>query len=212
MSERECRDCHEVKLASEFWRSNSSPDGLAYYCKACSSQRDAESARRRAQREGRSMRPFRGPGEELPEGFKGCPDRGHVLPLEGFPRNKNTTSGYATYRKPCQKARSRESRERVHGGGKHYHLKRRCGLGADEVEAKIKEQFGVCPICLTPNPQHVDHDHVTGKVRSVLCFNCNGGLGQFKDNPELLHRAADYVEGNVWKPTLVAPGVYQLPS
>lgn len=35
---------------------------------------------------------------------------------------------------------------------------------------------------------------MTGKVSPLLCFNCNGGLGQFKDDPEVLREAADYVE------------------
>jgi hypothetical protein len=89
---------------------------------------------------------------------------------------------------------------------------RRYGIGAAEVAAMTKAQMGVCAICLTPGPEHVDHDHKTGRVRAILCFNCNGGLGQFKDRPDLLRRGADYLEGNVWKPTLVAPGVYRLPS
>ncbi|WP_079194607.1 endonuclease domain-containing protein [Streptomyces sp. CB02923] len=59
---------------------------------------------------------------------------------------------------------------------------------------------------------HVDHDRRTGKVRDVLCFSCNAALGQFKDRPHVLKRAAEYPEGNVWKPTLVTPGIYQLPS
>ncbi|MGI5249363.1 endonuclease VII domain-containing protein [Actinacidiphila glaucinigra] len=76
----------------------------------------------------------------------------------------------------------------------------------------IGEQFGICCICLDAPAEHVDHDHGTGRVRGVLCFSCNAALGQFKDRPDVIRRAAAYVEGNVWKPTLVAPGVYQLPS
>ncbi|PJM96258.1 endonuclease domain-containing protein [Streptomyces sp. CB01373] len=59
---------------------------------------------------------------------------------------------------------------------------------------------------------HVDHPRGTGRVRGVMCINCNSGLGQLRDDPEAVDRAADHLEGNVWKPTLVAPGVCRPPS
>jgi hypothetical protein len=43
---------------------------------------------------------------------------------------------------------------------------------------------------------HLDHDHVTGKIRGVLCTNCNNGVGRFRDDPKLLRRLADYLERN----------------
>ncbi|MFE0703366.1 endonuclease domain-containing protein [Streptomyces sp. NPDC058872] len=59
---------------------------------------------------------------------------------------------------------------------------------------------------------HVDHCRETGRVRGVLCFNCNSAIGKLGDDPDTLRRAISSLEGNAWKPTLVAPGVYQLPS
>ncbi|AKJ14215.1 hypothetical protein ABB07_30440 [Streptomyces incarnatus] len=91
-------------------------------------------------------------------------------------------------------------------------MRRKYGLTKAERDALIASQGGVCCICLAAPPAHVDHCHETGRVRGVLCFSCNAALGQFKDQPEVIRRAAAYVEGNAWKPTLVAPGVYQLPS
>jgi hypothetical protein len=65
----------------------------------------------------------------------------------------------------------------------------------------VAAQGGKCPICQqTPKPTKllvsgfvVDHCHETGKVRSLLCSRCNGGLGMFKDNPQLLVRAIAYL-------------------
>jgi hypothetical protein len=132
--------------------------------------------------------------------MKRCPDCGKYKQLSEFPRNRRTKSGYATYCKPCHNARGNESRGRLYGSSRHYHLKRRYGIGATEVESLIREQGDVCAICERPNPDHVDHDHTTGRVRGVLCFNCNGGLGQFGDDPERLYRAAFYVEDTHQRP------------
>ena len=56
-----------------------------------------------------------------------------------------------------------------------------------------------CAICNTditqsPFDAHLDHDHITGKVRQLLCAKCNPGLGYFNEDPTLLRLAADYLE------------------
>ena len=90
---------------------------------------------------------------------------------------------------------------------KRKHLvKHKYGLSWEEYEHKFKEQSGTCAICKKAlqlftfetgtklETAHVDHSHVTGKVRGLLCSKCNSGLGLFKDNEVILRNAAEYLE------------------
>jgi hypothetical protein len=80
------------------------------------------------------------------------------------------------------------------------------GISADEYDMRFAEQGGVCAICRQPETQlggrrgttrlslAVDHDHASGRVRGLLCRNCNRGLGYFNDSPDRLRAAAAYLE------------------
>ncbi len=66
----------------------------------------------------------------------------------------------------------------------------------------LEEQNGVCAICGKPETKifknkvislAVDHDHKTGKVRSLLCYRCNGVLGLIFENPSLLNKYTEYL-------------------
>lgn len=126
--------------------------------------------------------------------MKTCPSCGQTLPVSEFPRNRSSRDGLATYCKPCHNKKGRETKIRLYGGTRHYHLKRRYGVGATEVQALIDAQGGLCAICHERPAEHVDRDHATGAIRGILCFNCNGGLGQFRDRVDLLRLAAAYLE------------------
>jgi hypothetical protein len=143
----------------------------------------------------------------VPDGHKWCPDCDTVKLLDEFPRNRSTSSGVVPYCKPCHNARGKASRDRV-GGARTYHLKKRYGLTAQEVDVLVAAQGGRCAICREAPAEHVDHDHQTGRVRGILCFNCNGGLGQFRDRHDVLTLAIAYLQGVTWADLLDREGVF----
>jgi hypothetical protein len=79
---------------------------------------------------------------------------------------------------PCHSQRSKESHDRLHGGSRNYHLRRRYGITAAEADAMCEAQGGLCALCQERPAEHVDHDHLTGRVRAILRFCCNQGAGR----------------------------------
>jgi hypothetical protein len=88
-------------------------------------------------------------------------------------------------------------------------------LGKEEYEKVLLMQNGKCGICKSVLENgidsHLDHDHVTGKVRGFLCHNCNLGVGKLGDSPESLSRAIEYLEKHTTPPNTVDPTTPQVP-
>lgn len=82
-------------------------------------------------------------------------------------------------------------------------LKSEFGINIDIYNEMLKAQNGQCAICGSKFADkagrmlHVDHCHKTGKVRGLLCTNCNTGLGKFKDDPSLMLKAIAYLQGQL---------------
>jgi cytidyltransferase-like protein len=89
------------------------------------------------------------------------------------------------------------------------HIKTKYGLSPSDFEQMGQLQNWRCAICGTSTPPlpsrgrklpwtawHIDHDHETGKVRALLCFNCNQLLGQSRDRITVLNSAARYLENH----------------
>jgi hypothetical protein len=98
------------------------------------------------------------------------------------------------------------------GGARSYRLRRRYGITAAEADAMLEAQGGLCALCRERPAEHVDHDHLTGKVRGMLCSCCNQGLGNFRDRADVLRSAIDYLERTTWTRQRERPGVYRLTS
>jgi len=79
-------------------------------------------------------------------------------------------------------------------------LRRKFGIGLNEYEEMIVKQEGNClickEVCSTGRRLAVDHCHVTGKVRGLLCSKCNIAIGLLKDDVSLLATAIDYLNSH----------------
>ncbi|GGK67020.1 hypothetical protein Ppa06_23700 [Planomonospora parontospora subsp. parontospora] len=84
-----------------------------------------------------------------------------------------------------------------HGSERNYRLRHRYGITEAEADRMHAEQGGLCAICREGEAEHVDHCHETGRVRGLLCFNCNNGLGHFRDDLRVMDLAVLYLLGQV---------------
>ena len=191
-----CPDCRQELDVAKFQRNSRNKDGLGFYCAACANARQAESRRRRV-----GPLRFRTKPADIvvAPGHKWCPACGEVKPLTGFPKNRSKRSGYMTYCKPCHNQICRRNKDKF-GGARNYHLRRRYGITVEHYDQMFAEQKGLCAICREAPAEHVDHDHQTGRVRGLLCFNCNGALGQFRDRRNLMLAAIAYLDANGFVP------------
>ena len=96
-------------------------------------------------------------------------------------------------------------RDKAHRKYKHYiqNLEKKFGLTHEEYQKMFYEQNGVCAICGKPETAvragstlrlAVDHDHKTGRNRSLLCGKCNKLLGFACEDKEILESAIEYLE------------------
>ena len=82
------------------------------------------------------------------------------------------------------------------------HRLKKLGVSREQWLATLHKQLGACAVCGKHEHDtkdgkrglHQDHDHVTGKVRGILCSNCNQLLGRVKDSTAHLHRLIEYIE------------------
>jgi len=104
-------------------------------------------------------------------------------PVSMFNKHKGRPAGINSMCKSC--AKEQEFPRRL----------KRYGISKEDYLALLADQEGLCAICEEDNDRGlvIDHNHLTGVVRGLLCRQCNMALGAFQDNPLLLLRAAAYL-------------------
>ena len=102
-----------------------------------------------------------------------------------------------------ERIKQNQARHRARSPARGDYLFRRYGLTQEDYEQRLAAQGGGCDICGGPPGRGrggklrrycVDHDHKTGRLRGLLCKDCNAALGHARDNPATLRQLADYVE------------------
>lgn len=81
-----------------------------------------------------------------------------------------------------------------------WNLKRYYGITLEFYNQMMRNQNNKCAVCEISQGDSdrrfsVDHCHTTGRIRGLLCTNCNRGLGLLKDDPKLIESAIRYLEG-----------------
>ena len=124
--------------------------------------------------------------------------------------NRSHKRGWNWRCKPCQSAvtkRRYESSTDYRSQLRDNAVKRKCaqyGLTTEQAVEMWEQQERGCKLCLKPLPSpgecktetkgtHIDHCHVSGKVRGILCSRCNHAIGLFEDDAARLLRAAAYL-------------------
>jgi len=92
-----------------------------------------------------------------------------------------------------------EVRDRYRAHARAYQQEKgrfaRHGITMDQFHAMFEAQGECCKICrLVMARPHIDHDHKTGRIRGLLCYQCNVAIGLLKDDPIRMRVAAAYVE------------------
>ncbi len=119
----------------------------------------------------------------------------HKITVEEFCKNKEK------YTKKYQRKKHLNYECRGFEYNKTIYLKRKYGIDLEEYYKILESQNNCCIICGIHESKmetmlSVDHCHTTGKIRGLLCHNCNIGLGNFKDDPKVMKKAIEYLLNN----------------
>ena len=110
-------------------------------------------------------------------------------------KEKNPDKDKAAYIKRLKNPRLQKRKKVLR---RLWHLKTTYNLSKEAWDLKFTEQNKCCAICKTKKPNgkgwHIDHNHISKKIRGILCHSCNSVLGFSKDNISILKTAILYLK------------------
>ena len=147
--------------------------------------------------------------DKIKDGKKLCTKCNRILSVDKFDKSSKRSNGLQLFCKECgykekKNAYDTYRKAEVCLSARKTRLKADYGMTIEQYDEMIKEQKGLCAICgrkpqkggnqFVKNFLVIDHDHKTGKVRGLLCSECNLGLSKFEDNPKYFENAIKYLK------------------
>lgn len=127
--------------------------------------------------------------------MKTCKTCAQEFPDEEFEAGVCRKTGYVRTRTDCRACLNIARRARPKRLDSNKRWSKYC-INEAQFLVLLKSQDHKCAICGYPitSSSDLDHDHTTYKIRAILCGGCNRGIGQMKDDPVRVQRAADYLK------------------
>lgn len=135
---------------------------------------------------------------------KRCSRCGQTKPIEEFTLNRKRKGGRASWCKPCVSTYLKS------GVKRKSRLKTTYGISVERYNAMLAAQRGVCAVCGHPptvdqigrKHLHVDHCHLSGEIRGLLCSACNTALGLLRDDPAVIVKLHNYLDAHLFRRAL----------
>lgn len=208
-----CRTCKHPKKIEDFYKSKNK-SGHDTECKTCSNLHHYERRRQRRLEQGLPVKFSTLEARKLlSDGKKHCPTCKQILAITEFSTMK-VRGGIASHCKSCSNSWGKEYLNTVEGKRKkedYYQkrkdkyidrkLRKKYGISYDQYKEILKSQNSKCSICgKTPGENKkllaVDHNHLTGKNRGLLCSSCNICIGFIEKNDLSTESIAEYLKSH----------------
>jgi hypothetical protein len=135
-----------------------------------------------------------------------CTKCGETKPIDVFDKNREGKNGPVLHTacRTCRSAAAYQwwlnNKERAQANKRRLELRKRYGITPEMYDQILAQQGGGCAVCGAARDGDelpVDHDHVTGAVRGILCHRCNLAIGSLGDDIDLLKKAIYYLQRGV---------------